>query len=61
MQRLIPRASIQQRCSNIRAENVTVTVPSGKTPVWECKNIDKSLLKINCAGGTGDERDTTNG
>ncbi|KAK6209991.1 cytochrome P450 [Colletotrichum tabaci] len=53
--------SAPDRCSNIRAENVTVTVPSGKTPVWECKNIDRSLLKINCAGGTGDERDTTNG
>ncbi|KAK2040889.1 exopolygalacturonase [Colletotrichum somersetense] len=39
------------RCSNIRAENVTVTVPSGKPPTWECKNVDESLLDINCASG----------
>ncbi|KAF6834764.1 exopolygalacturonase [Colletotrichum musicola] len=53
--------SAPDRCSNIRAENVTVTVPSGKAPVYECKNLDNSLLQINCTAGTDGERDTSNG
>ncbi|EXF86499.1 exopolygalacturonase [Colletotrichum fioriniae PJ7] len=53
--------SAADRCSNIRAENVTVTVPSGKPPVYECKNLDKGLLQINCTSGTDGDRDTTNG
>ncbi|KAK1962382.1 pectin lyase-like protein [Colletotrichum sublineola] len=47
--------------TNIRAENVTVTVPSGKSPVWECKNVDKSLLDINCAPGRDEKRNITSG
>ncbi|KAI0007842.1 glycoside hydrolase family 28 protein [Xylariaceae sp. FL0662B] len=49
--------SAPDRCSNIRVENVTVTVPSGEQPVYECRNLDESLLKINCtvnSDGTGD-------
>ncbi|KAI8202042.1 Exopolygalacturonase X-1 [Colletotrichum sp. SAR 10_65] len=53
--------SAPDRCSNIRAENVTVTVPSGKPPVYECKNLDNNLLQINCTSGTDGERDNTNG
>ncbi|KAF4838751.1 Exopolygalacturonase X-1 [Colletotrichum tropicale] len=53
--------SAPDRCSNIRAENVTVTVPSGKAPVYECKNLDNNLLQINCTSGTDGERDNTNG
>ncbi|KAI8292295.1 Exopolygalacturonase [Colletotrichum sp. SAR11_57] len=53
--------SASDRCSNIRAENVTVTVPSGKPPVYECKNLDNNLLQINCTSGTDGERDNTNG
>ncbi|KAH7075157.1 exopolygalacturonase [Paraphoma chrysanthemicola] len=44
--------SAADRCDNIRVENITVRVPSGKPPVYECKNIDRSLLQINCTGET---------
>ncbi|KAL5391271.1 hypothetical protein PMIN06_008132 [Paraphaeosphaeria minitans] len=52
--------SAPDRCSNIRAENITITVPSGNTTEWECANIDESLLDINCVPTDGD-RDTTHG
>ena len=38
----------EQRCSNIRVENITVQVPSGEPPVYECKNVEEGLLQINC-------------
>ncbi|KAH7064317.1 exopolygalacturonase [Paraphoma chrysanthemicola] len=44
--------SAADRCDNIRVENITVRVPSGKPPVYECKNIDRSLLQINCTAET---------
>ncbi|KAF2187158.1 glycoside hydrolase family 28 protein [Zopfia rhizophila CBS 207.26] len=53
--------SASDRCSNIRAENITVTVPSGAQPVYECRNVDSSLLQINCTAGSDDERDTSQG
>ncbi|GKZ37827.1 hypothetical protein AbraIFM66950_009616 [Aspergillus brasiliensis] len=34
-----------QQCQNITATNVTVTPPSGKTPVWICENFDYSGLE----------------
>ena len=52
--------SAPDRCSNIRIENVNVTVPSGKKPVYACKNMDESLLKVTCVE-PGTERDNTNG
>ncbi|KAJ8113962.1 hypothetical protein OPT61_g4048 [Boeremia exigua] len=46
--------SASDRCSNIRAENITVQVPSGKAPVYACKNLDESLLGFNCTAPAGD-------
>ncbi|KAH8908026.1 polygalacturonase [Coniochaeta sp. PMI_546] len=40
--------SSPDKCRNIRAENITVTPPSGKTATWVCTNMDNSLLDINC-------------
>ncbi|RYN96331.1 putative exopolygalacturonase X [Alternaria tenuissima] len=40
--------SAPDRCSNIRAENITVQVPSREPPVYECRNVDPSLLDISC-------------
>ncbi|KAK1768818.1 putative exopolygalacturonase protein [Phialemonium atrogriseum] len=40
--------SSPDRCWDIRAQNITVTPPSGKTAQWECINMDKSQLDINC-------------
>ncbi|KAJ4992889.1 exopolygalacturonase [Stagonosporopsis vannaccii] len=45
--------SALDRCSNIRAENITVQVPSGKSPVYACKNIDENLLGLDCIGPAG--------
>ncbi|RYP62299.1 hypothetical protein DL769_007354 [Monosporascus sp. CRB-8-3] len=53
--------SAPDRCSNIRAENIAVTVPSGETPVYECHNLDNSLLQINCTEKADGERDTSQG
>lgn len=52
--------SAPDRCSNIRAENITVQVPSGKAPVYVCKNVDKGLLGFNCTEPAG-ERDVGQG
>ncbi|KAI9150030.1 exopolygalacturonase [Paramyrothecium foliicola] len=52
--------SAPDRCTNIRLENVNVTVPSGKAPVYACLNLDTSLLDVRCVE-PGKERDTTNG
>ncbi|KAH6644374.1 exopolygalacturonase [Boeremia exigua] len=52
--------SAPDRCSNIRAENVTVQVPSGKAPVYACRNVDESLLGFDCVAPEG-ERDLGQG
>ncbi|KAI4870822.1 glycoside hydrolase family 28 protein [Hypoxylon rubiginosum] len=40
--------SAPDRCSNIRVENITITVPSGQNPVYECRNMENSLLQLDC-------------
>ncbi|KAH7316894.1 exopolygalacturonase [Stachybotrys elegans] len=52
--------SASDRCGNIRVENLTVTVPSGKSPVYECSHVDAALLNMTCIEPT-DERDTEQG
>jgi galacturan 1,4-alpha-galacturonidase len=52
--------SAPDRCSNILAANITVQAPSGKVPVYACKNVDKSTLGINCTDPAG-ERDLGQG
>ena len=52
--------SAPDRCSNIRAENITVQVPSGAKPVYACKNVDEGLLMFNCTEPAG-ERDLGQG
>lgn len=52
----------KQRCSGIGVENITVTVPSEKPPVYECRNMDNSLLQLTCIEESADEdRDTSQG
>ncbi|KAB2104839.1 Exopolygalacturonase [Alternaria gaisen] len=53
--------SAPDRCSNIRAENITVQVPSREPPVYECRNVDPNLLDISCMATDETERDTTQG
>ncbi|CAN9132594.1 unnamed protein product [Alternaria alternata] len=53
--------SAPDRCSNIRAENITVQVPSREPPVYECRNVDVNLLDISCMATNETERDTTQG
>ncbi|KAI0902551.1 glycoside hydrolase family 28 protein [Annulohypoxylon nitens] len=54
--------SAPDRCSGIRVENITVTVPSEKPPVYECRNMDNSLLQLTCIEESADEdRDTSQG
>lgn len=50
----------EQRCSNIRVENVTVAVPSRKPPVYACSNLDEGLLDLTCVEPE-DDRDTGQG
>lgn len=50
----------EQRCSNIRVENLTVTVPSRKPPVYACSNVDEGLLDLTCVEPE-DDRDTGQG
>lgn len=50
--------SAPDRCRNIRVENVTVTVPSRKPPVYECDNIDEKLLQITCVSRKADRNST---
>ncbi|KAG9257616.1 exopolygalacturonase [Emericellopsis atlantica] len=52
--------SADDRCSNIRVENVTVTVPSGESPVYDCLHVDESLLDLTCVAPVID-RDTSQG
>lgn len=41
-----PRLTISQSCRNVRAENVNVSTPSGKTPQWQVRFIDTELLDV---------------
>lgn len=50
-----------KRCSNIQAENITVTVPSGEPAEYECVNLDNSLLDIPCTDPESSDRDTSQG
>lgn len=34
-------------CTNVRAENVRINTPSGKTPRWSTRYLDRSLLDVN--------------
>jgi galacturan 1,4-alpha-galacturonidase len=56
----LPLTHPEQRCSNIRVENVTVTVPSRKPPVYACSNVDEGLLDLTCVEPE-DDRDTGQG
>ncbi|KAL4750656.1 Exopolygalacturonase X-2 [Aspergillus terricola var. indicus] len=40
----------EDSCDNIRAENVTLTNPSGQPPEWQCRYMDEELLDL---GGVG--------
>lgn len=42
------RLTMSQKCNNIRAENITITTPSGASPQWICNNVQNNLLDINC-------------
>ncbi|KAI0887125.1 glycoside hydrolase family 28 protein [Annulohypoxylon maeteangense] len=53
--------SAPDRCSGIRVENITVEVPSGKSPVYECRNMDNSLLELTCIAESDEDRDTSQG
>ncbi|KAM5360119.1 hypothetical protein ACJZ2D_013978 [Fusarium nematophilum] len=53
--------SAADRCSNIVAENITVTVPSKKPAVYDCQNVDTDLLDITCLDPNDEERDTSQG
>ncbi|KAI0380975.1 glycoside hydrolase family 28 protein [Hypomontagnella monticulosa] len=53
--------SAPDRCNNIKVENITVTVPSGKPPVYECRNMDNSLLQLTCIEESDGDRDTSQG
>ncbi|PSN70782.1 polygalacturonase [Corynespora cassiicola Philippines] len=35
-------------CSDIRAYNINITVPSGKNTTYDCINIDRSSLELSC-------------
>ncbi|KAI8962504.1 glycoside hydrolase family 28 protein [Daldinia sp. FL1419] len=53
--------SAPDRCSNIKAENITITVPSGESPVYECRNMDNGLLQLACVAESDEDRDTSQG
>ncbi|CAH0050681.1 unnamed protein product [Clonostachys solani] len=53
--------SAADRCSNINLHNITVTVPSGEPPVYECSNVDESLLENITCVHADDDRDTGQG
>ncbi|KAI9167918.1 Exopolygalacturonase X-2 [Paramyrothecium foliicola] len=39
--------SSDESCDNIRAENVRIDIPSGKTARWQIRNLEKELLDVN--------------
>ncbi|KAK2760251.1 hypothetical protein FQN54_002319 [Arachnomyces sp. PD_36] len=47
--------SAPDRCDNIRAENITIEVPSGEAPVYECVNLDEGLLDFTCVDSQDDQ------
>ncbi|KAI3393570.1 hypothetical protein diail_3919 [Diaporthe ilicicola] len=49
--------SAADRCSNIVAQNISVNVPSGESPVYECSNVDPELLDLACVDPE-DDRDS---
>ncbi|KAI1475997.1 glycoside hydrolase family 28 protein [Daldinia eschscholtzii] len=53
--------SAPDRCSNIKVENITITVPSGEPPVYECRNMDNDLLQLTCVAESEEDRDTSQG
>ncbi|KAI0131594.1 glycoside hydrolase family 28 protein [Hypoxylon sp. NC0597] len=53
--------SAPDRCSNIRVENITITVPSGQPPVYECRNMENDLLELTCIEESDEDRDTSQG
>ncbi|KAI2471505.1 glycoside hydrolase family 28 protein [Annulohypoxylon bovei var. microspora] len=53
--------SAPDRCNGIRVENITVTVPSEESPVYECRNMDDSLLELTCITDSDEDRDTFQG
>ncbi|KAI1393625.1 glycoside hydrolase family 28 protein [Hypoxylon trugodes] len=53
--------SAPDRCNNIRVENITVKVPSGEPPVYECRNMENDLLKLTCIAESDENRDTSQG
>ncbi|KAM0431380.1 hypothetical protein ACHAPT_005357 [Fusarium lateritium] len=53
--------SAPDRCSNIVAENITVTVPSKEPPVYDCQNLDTDSLDITCVDPADKDRDTSQG
>ncbi|KAK7725800.1 hypothetical protein SLS63_007955 [Diaporthe eres] len=52
--------SAADRCSNIVAQNISVNVPSGEPPIYECSNVDAEFLDVTCVDPEGD-RDTGSG
>ncbi|CAG9942894.1 unnamed protein product [Clonostachys rosea f. rosea IK726] len=38
--------STETSCDNIRAENISITPPSGKPAQWLCRHMDESLLDL---------------
>ncbi|KAI1417486.1 glycoside hydrolase family 28 protein [Hypoxylon sp. FL1857] len=53
--------SAPDRCNNIKVENITVTVPSGQPPVYECRNMENDLLQLICIEESDEDRDTSQG
>ncbi|OTB07966.1 glycoside hydrolase family 28 protein [Hypoxylon sp. CI-4A] len=53
--------SAPDRCSNIKVENITVTVPSGEPPVYECRNMENELLQLTCVTESDESRDVSQG
>ncbi|RSL94785.1 hypothetical protein CEP52_012437 [Fusarium oligoseptatum] len=53
--------SAPDRCSNIVAENITITVPSKEPPVYDCQNLDTATLDITCVDPADKDRDTSQG
>ncbi|KAH7159778.1 pectin lyase fold/virulence factor [Dactylonectria estremocensis] len=53
--------SAPDRCTNIEVKNISVTVPSGEAPVYECVNLDNALLDISCYDPDSTDRDTSQG
>ncbi|KAF4978009.1 hypothetical protein FZEAL_5554 [Fusarium zealandicum] len=53
--------SAPDRCTNIVAKNITVTVPSKEPPVYDCYNLDRDTLDITCIDPKDAPRNTDQG